>query len=78
MTHLTLRFQEQDEPVTVDFFHATSTNKDLQEHMDKLLAVQPIKPMVNAEAWLAQLLMSWFGGTKIDGPDFEPEAGNVA
>ena len=78
MTILTIPKGDQSIAVTIDdYCFVKAADAELQEHIDILLYLHTVKPIVNREPWTARLLTKFFGGTILSEPAFDPNAGDV-
>jgi hypothetical protein len=75
MTILVLR---NNVTVTIDdWCCVTTADKDMQEGIDALLSLYPVKPIVNRQPWTARLIVGHYGGRIVSEPAFDPNLGDV-
>jgi hypothetical protein len=78
MTNLTIPKGDQSVAVTIDdYCFVEVADAELQEHIEMLLGMYPVKPIVNREPWTARLLIRYFGGEIVSEPEFDPNLGDV-
>lgn len=78
MTILTIPVNRKAIRVEIDDYGSVKTaDVELQEGIDALLSLYPVKPIVNREPWTARLIIRHYGGKIVSEPSFDPNAGDV-